>query len=163
MRHEGYVGSSRNPRRRVWEHMHDYGFSRRCAWMTDLKNEGLSPVLTILCEVHEAEAAQAETDAITMCKAIRGEHCLNGATPISEPEEASVSASRSHDGRSVTSRINGLLGGRPKGVMPVDMSKYRLLRLGGLSDGQIANALGISVRTLKRRRKEQQPEMLQAA
>lgn len=59
------------------------------------------------------------------------------------------------DGRSRTSAVNGRLGGRPRGtVKTVDQAKWNRLFLGGASAKSTADALGISIRTLKRRIRE---------
>jgi len=57
------------------------------------------------------------------------------------------------DGRAVTSAVNGRRGGAPRGsgFKVVDLAKWNRLAVSGASDKAIADALGISRRTLKRR------------
>lgn len=45
--------------------------------LQELKKAGLMPRVTVLHKVPMEEAAQAESDAISMCRAIRGDNCLN--------------------------------------------------------------------------------------
>jgi DNA invertase Pin-like site-specific DNA recombinase len=63
-----------------------------------------------------------------------------------------------NDARKRTSPLNGLRGGRPRGsgVKTVDWRVYMCLGLDGSPDTTIAKALGISVRTFKRRKAERQ-------
>jgi hypothetical protein len=56
------------------------------------------------------------------------------------------------DGRATTSAANGARGGRPR--IRMDHWKWDRQRLNGASDKDIARALGISYRTLKRRKAE---------
>jgi hypothetical protein len=57
------------------------------------------------------------------------------------------------DGRAATSAINGRRGGarRGSGFKVIDLAKWNRLFFGGASAKDIAHALGISRRTLKRR------------
>ena len=58
------------------------------------------------------------------------------------------------DGRAVTSAVNGRCGGAPRGsgFKVIDLAKWNRLAISGASDREVARALGISRRTLKRRK-----------
>lgn len=55
------------------------------------------------------------------------------------------------DGRAVTSAANGRHGGAPRGSGFKVIDRERWRRLGGRADRATAQALGVSVRTLRRR------------
>ena len=60
------------------------------------------------------------------------------------------------DGRAVTSAVNGRSGGAPRGsgFKVIDLVKWNRLAISGASAQAIAQALGVSRRTLKRRMAE---------
>ena len=76
-----YIGKSKNPDRRYREHLTVFNVpgheTRKHIWIKDLQSLGLKPIMMILDELELFEAEQAEKDVIAMCRAIRGEYCLN--------------------------------------------------------------------------------------
>ena len=72
-----YIGASTSPKKRLAEHRHGSSSRRMRPWLAMLRHRGLRPTLTVLDTLFAWEAKQAEMDAIAMCKAIRGVHCLN--------------------------------------------------------------------------------------
>jgi hypothetical protein len=97
-----YVGSTQNPARRMKQHLADlvlplpqkwdlHAFrvgqrrlqppSRKMRWFKMLHDRGLAPIMHILVTVPESERVKAETDAIGMVKAVRGEHLVNEVIP----------------------------------------------------------------------------------
>jgi hypothetical protein len=76
-----YIGLTSQPvAARVYQHLTDisgYPRNRKSKWLRMLLNRGLRPIVTVLDTVSEEDSADAETDAIAMCRAIRGFDCVN--------------------------------------------------------------------------------------
>lgn len=76
---ECYIGLTKHPKARLYGHLQTDGSPRnpKAKWIKRLHSYGLTPIMTILDTVEEAEADAAENDAIAMARAIRGTDCLN--------------------------------------------------------------------------------------
>lgn len=78
---DAYIGTSIKPYSRYTDHLHEARFvpyTRKSKWILSLADKGLVPTLVILeSGISKAEIIQAEVDAIRMCRAIRGDFCLN--------------------------------------------------------------------------------------
>lgn len=77
-----YIGITGDLKRRYQNHLGQgaiNGERRKVFWIQSLLALGLKPGLVVLDEgIPDDEALQAEEDAIAMCRAIRGDACLNG-------------------------------------------------------------------------------------
>ena len=74
-----YIGASENPAHRLYAHLHmDANIkTTKAQWLRNLRQWGLEPVLTILDAVPSSQIRDAEEDAISMVRAIRGNACVN--------------------------------------------------------------------------------------
>jgi len=75
-----YIGKTRISSDWLGQHLNDISGNpnnRHCRWLKMLKVRGLKPIMTVLDIVLDADISQAERDAISMCQAIRGTHCVN--------------------------------------------------------------------------------------
>lgn len=75
-----YIGITVNPYQRWHGHLSDTRGcpkSRKNLWLMELRKAHLEPIMTILDVCGQAEARQAEKDAVALIRAVRGHNLLN--------------------------------------------------------------------------------------
>ena len=65
-----YVGASSNPFKRIYGHLYEFSKGEKYAWITELKDLNLWPLVDLIDEVPLRDCQEVETEYIRVFKAI---------------------------------------------------------------------------------------------